>query len=128
MASLLLTGWIPTAAAEGLPAEKQNIDLIGFRQFQEVSRGFIKTTDQVRFKVETQTAKTITVVIPNALIPLKTNRLPMNTQYFESPVRLITTRVVEGPSPTTYIDIHLRQAATFQTSQKDNLIAIDFSR
>ncbi len=110
------------------PAEKQSMDWIGFQQFEEVSRVFVRTTDKVKFKIDSSRPRTIILVLQNTYIDLKNNRRELPTQFFDSPVRKITTRSVEGPSPSTYVEIHLRRPTTFQKVQKGNTLALDFAR
>ena len=119
---------VSTAGAGNLPAEKQSLDWIGFQQFEEVSRVFVRTTDKVKYKIDSSRPKTIILILENTYIGLKNNGRELPTQFFKSPIRKISTRSVEGPSPVTYVQIHLRRPASFQRVQKDNVVALDFAR
>jgi len=125
---LLLFVWILPASGGNLPAEKQSLDWIGFQQFEEVSRVFVRTTDKVKYKIDSSRPKTIILILENTYIGLKNNDRELPTEFFNSPIRKISTRSVEGPSPVTYVQIHLRRPASFQRVQKDNVVALDFAR
>ena len=126
--SLLLALLGAPLNAQPLATEKQSLDWLGFQQFQEVSRVFLRTTDKAKYKLDTSRPKTIIVVLENTYIALKNTGRELPTQFFKSPIRKITTRSIEGPSPTTFVEIHLKRPATFQRIQKDNTLALDFAR
>ncbi len=116
------------AQAEDLTNEKRNVEWVGFKQFQEVSRVFVRTTEAVKYRVDTSRPLTVVLIIENTAIPIKNNQRALPVKFFDSPVYKIIPKVIEGPSPSTHIEIQLRRAVKFNQVQKENLLALDFTR
>ena len=108
--------------------EKTELNWVGFQQFEEVSRVFVRTVKPVRYKVDTSRPNTVTLILENTRIPLKNNSRILPTGHFDSPVLKIIPRILEGPTPSTHIEIHLRHQASFKKVQKDQYVALDFQR
>lgn len=117
-----------TAMAEDLTNEKRAMESIGFQQFQEASRVFVKTTEAVTYRIDTSRPLTVILILENTKIPLKNNKRILPVAHFDSPIYKITPKVMEGPSPTTHIEIQLRRAAKLKQVQTDNFLALDFTR
>jgi len=116
------------AAAPPLEDEQKDMNWIGFQQFKEVSRVFVRTTEAVKYKVDTSKPNLVVLVLENTNIPLKNNTHHLDTRFFDSPVRFIQPKIIEGPSPSVRIEIHLRRQVPFKEVQNDNFLALDFQR
>jgi len=127
---LLLSLTLSSAPAnsEDLTNEKRDMEWVGFKQFQEVSRVFVRTTDPVKYRIDTSRPLTVVLILENTAIPIKNNQRALPVKNFDSPVYKIIPKVIEGPSPSTHIEIQLRRAAKFTQVQKDNMLALDFAR
>ncbi len=123
----LLLGPAVTAAQE-LDNEVQDMDWIGFQQFEEVSRVFVRTTEKVKYHVDTSKPNLVVLTLHNTRVPLKNNRRRLDTRYFDSPVVAIQPKVIEGPSPSARIEIRLRVKVPFEEIQEDNFLALAFQR
>ena len=124
----VLTGLCSSAWAQDLSGELMDVNRLGFQQFKEVSRVFVRTTEQVKYRIDTSRDGVVALILENTRVPLRNNRRDLDTRYFESPVRYIRTEVIEGPSPSVQIEIMLREVVPFGTIQNDNFLALDFKR
>ena len=115
-------------AQEDLALELKDVNWIGFQQFREASRIFIKTTEPVKYRIESVKADLIVLVIENARIPLANNRRPLDTHFFDSPIVAIVPKVIEDASPSVNIEIYLRRPVPFKEIQNDTFLALDFQR
>jgi hypothetical protein len=124
----------PVEGAQGgdvdndLSGEIKDLNWLGFQQLKEASRVFVRTTEPVRFSIDNSQENLIVVVLENTRIPLRNNRRPLDTQFFNSPVRLVAPKVIEGPSPSVRIEIYLRDKVPFTHNQADNVLSIFFQR
>ncbi len=128
VATLLLLTGSASHADPGLANEIKDMDWIGFQQFQEASRVFVRTTEAVKYTVDTSKPNLVVLVLHNTRVPLTNNTRALDTRYFDSPVRYIQPKVIEGPSPSVRIEIALRLQVPFKETQKDNILALDFQR
>lgn len=117
-----------TMAQEDLENEIKDMDRIGFQQFDDVSRVFVRTTEPAKYKVQTPHPKQVVLFLENTRVPVKNNTRALDTRYFDSPVYRIEPTVIEDPSPSVRIVITLRKRASFKTLQQDNVLALDFAR
>ena len=117
----------PTSA-ENLAGELRDLSALGFQQFQDASRVFVKTTEPVNYQIDDSKPGVVALLLENTQVSKRINQLPLDTTYFESPVRMITVEIIEGASPTTKIVISLREDAAFKEVSKDTMLALDFSR
>jgi len=124
--SLLLPS--PNARAQGLEQELKEMTWIGFQQFKEVSRVFVKTTEPVKYKVDSSRPDMIVLTLENTTIGLKNNTRQLDTHYFESPVTYVQAKIIEGPSASVRIEIRVRRKVPFKEVQNDNILALDFQR
>jgi hypothetical protein len=125
---MLLVVSAPAMAQDSLDNEIQDMDWIGFQQFQEVSRVFVRTTEKVKYHVDTSKPNLVVLILHNTRVPLKNNRRHLDTRYFDSPVSYIKPKVIEGPSPSVRIEIRLRMKVPFEQVQEDNFLALAFQR
>jgi len=92
-----------------------------------VSRVFVRTTEPVRYQVDTTKANLVVVVLQNTRVPIKNNTRALDTRFFESAVRTIQAKVIEGRPLGSHRDLAERAGAV-QEVQKDNVLALDFQR
>ncbi len=111
-----------------MEAELKDLTWVGFQQFEEASRVFVRTSDKVTYRVDSSREKMVVLMLENTRIPLKNNRRPLPTQFFESPVLSIVAKPIEGPSQSVDVEIRLRRKVAFQVSQNDTVVALDFKR
>ena len=117
-----------SALAQELDQEVRELNWIGFQQFKEVSRVFVRTTEPVKYKVENSKGDVIVLVLENTTVPLKNNRRQLDTRYFDSPVSYVQAKAIEGPSPSVRVEIRVRRKVPFKEVQNDNVLALDFRR
>lgn len=126
----ILTVLLGAAAAWGqdLAGEVRALNAIGFQQFQEVSRFFVVTTEPVQYRIDSSRPDVVELVLENTSVPHRNNSLHLDTSFFESPVRFIQPKIIEGPSPSVRILIYLREKVPFKEVQSDNRLWLDFVR
>jgi hypothetical protein len=116
------------AHAQDLSGEVKNMSWIGFQQFQESSRVFVRTTEKASYRVDNSRRDTIVLILENTRVELKNNTRFLDTRYFDGPVAFIQPKVIEGTSPSVRIEIRLRERVPFREVQNDNFLALDFAR
>lgn len=116
------------ARAQDLSAEVKNMSWIGFQQFKESSRVFVRTTEKVNYRVDNSRRDMVILILENTRVELKNNTRFLDTRYFDSPVSFIQPKVIEGTSPSVRIEIRLRERVPFKEVQNDNFLALDFDR
>ena len=122
-ATLLAT----VAEGQNVAAEVVDLNWIGFQYFQDASRVFVRTTEPTRYRIVPNAAgDRVSIILENTQAPLENTRRPLDTSKFESPVRGIEPKVIEGPSPSVRVEISLHQKTAFKATQYDNVIAVDF--
>jgi colicin import membrane protein len=133
-ALLCLTTFAVTAAApavfaqEGMDNELKEMTWLGFQQFKEVSRVFVRTTEPVKYRVDSSRENMVVLILENTVVPLKNNRRFLDTRFFDSPVTYIQPKVIEGPSQSVRIEITLRRRVPFKEVPTDNVLALEFER
>ena len=115
------------AHAQDLDTEVKDMTWVGFRYDKGASRVFVKTTEPVKFAVDKSRADVVVLTLDNTRVPWVNNTRPLETQYFVSPITRVDIKPIEGPSPSVRIEIHVRRKADLKESQKDTLLALDFS-
>ncbi len=128
--SLLLLAAVPRPAfaQEDLEAEMKELSWVGFQQFQEASRVFLRTTEPVKYRISQPRPSLVVVTLENTRIGVANHANFLDTRFFDSPVAFIQPKVIEGPSPSVQIEITLRKKVTFKETQNDTVLAIDFPR
>ncbi|MBI5509852.1 MAG: hypothetical protein HY903_13940 [Deltaproteobacteria bacterium] len=118
----------PPVLAQELEAELKEMSWIGFQQFQDASRVFVKTTEPVKYRVDNTRTDMVILFLENTTVPLRNNRRQLDTHFFESPVTWIQAKAIEGPSPSVRIEIRVKHKVPFKEVQNDNVLALDFER
>jgi len=117
-----------TATAQDLSAEVRDMNWLGFQQFKEASRVFVRTTEPASYRIDASKPGLVELTLENTDVSKKVNTLPLDTRYFDSPVRMVSVEVLEGASPSVRIRITLAEDVGFKEVQSDNVIALDFER
>jgi len=117
-----------TLETDAFEGELRNMSWIGFQQFQDASRIFVRTTEPAKYRVEKISEQTILLTLENTHVPLSNNVRILDTRYFDSPIAKVVPSITEAPSPIVQIEIWLRRPATFTHSRDDNAITLDFRR
>ena len=120
--------WAAPTSANDLSGELKDINWIGFQQFREASRVFVRTTEPVKYTIDNSRPNMVVLILENTRVPLRNNRRAIDTSFFDSPVRYIIPKVIEGPSASVRIEIYLRDKVPFQKVQNDNVLSIFFQR
>ncbi|MEL6761427.1 MAG: hypothetical protein AAFP04_13645 [Myxococcota bacterium] len=119
---------LSTAQAQDLNGERRSLTFIGFQQYSDASRVFIRTNEAVKFRVDDSKQDAILVTLENTSPDVVNHLNHLDTRYFNSPVTFIQPRLIEGASPSIEIEIRLRNRVPYETLQNDNFVAIDFQR
>ena len=120
--------WAPSAAPQDLAEEIKDLNWVGFQQLQEASRVFVRTTEPARYTIDSSRPDMVVVILQNTRVALRNNRRPLDTRYFDSPVTMVVPKVIEGPSASVRIEIHLRKKVAFRQVQNDNVLSLFFDR
>ena len=128
----LLASLLPGAAFAQEPsafgAEEKEVTWIGFAQFEEISRVFVRTDESVSYRIDISTPKTVVLTLENTRLRTQNDANHLDTRYFVSPVKFVQPALIEGTSKSVKITIYLRHAVTFSELQRDNFLALDFER
>lgn len=116
------------AGAQTLDNEIKDMNWVGFQQFQEASRVFVRTTEPVKYRVDSTKPNMVVLILENTRVPLRNNTRFLDTRYFDSPVSYVQAKAIEGTSPSVRIEIHLRERVPFKEVQNDTFLALDFER
>ncbi len=117
-----------TVNAQDLSSEVRDMNWVGFQQFKEASRVFVRTTEAVKYRIDASKPGLVELTLENTDVTKKINTLPLDTRFFDSPVRMISVEILEGVSPSVRIRISLSEDVGFKEVQSDNVIALDFER
>jgi type IV pilus assembly protein PilQ len=112
-----------TTAAKSTPASIQAID---FNLLASGKSRLTITADRpLAPEVQITGANTISLVFPNASIPVYLQRY-IDTGQFTSAVNLIDPRVMQGRSDTVEFHIEMREMLPYHVSLDQNLVYLDF--
>lgn len=117
-----------TAAAQDLSDERRLLTFVGFQQYKEASRVFVRTNEQVKYRIDDSRLESITLVLENTGAAAVNHLNFLDTRFYDSPVRFIQPRLIEGTSPSVQIEIRLSDRVPYETLQNDNFLALDFKR
>ena len=116
-----------TVNAQDLSSEVRDMNWVGFQQFKEASRVFVRTTEAVKYRIDASKPGLVELTLENTDVTKKINTL-LGHPLFDSPVRMISVEILEGVSPSVRIRISLSEDVGFKEVQSDNVIALDFER
>ena len=101
--------------AEEIPEGAQMLTWPGFMMKEDASVFFVQTSKQVRFATRQSTGR-FELMLYDIQVHLKTNYLPLETQYFDTPVTRATVQRTDKKNVTMVFE--LRRAATPTVTQK----------
>lgn len=117
-----------TAHGQDLSQEIRDMNWLGFQQFKEASRVFVRTTEPVKYRIDASKPGLVELTLENTDVSKRVNTLPLDTRYFDTAVRMVAVEILEGASPSVRIRITLSEDVGFKEVQSDNVIALDFDR
>lgn len=118
----------PDAAADPFANELKELMSIGYESFGESVRVFVRTSDPVKYTVDTTHPRRIVLILDNCRVPLKNNTRAMNTRFFDGPVMRIQAKPVENPSASVHIEITLRHPTPIKPIVQDTYLALEFQK
>ncbi|MEO1172884.1 MAG: hypothetical protein AAFX94_12675, partial [Myxococcota bacterium] len=76
-----------TAAAQDLSDERRLLTFVGFQQYKEASRVFVRTNEQVKYRIDDSRLESITLVLENTGAAAVNHLNFLDTRFYDSPVR-----------------------------------------
>ncbi|MEE2961142.1 MAG: hypothetical protein VYA34_10400 [Myxococcota bacterium] len=126
--ALLLSSSLTLAQSDSNSLTPNEFERIEFQQYREASRIKIRLSDFAQYKVQEIKPTQLRVILQGTQIYNRINELPLDTRYFDSPVRLITILNQEPPNQSVEIDIFLRKPTRYRHSQRERFVYLDFAR
>ena len=102
--------------AEEIPEGAQMLTWPGFMMKEDASVFFVQTSKQVRFATRQSTDR-FELMLYDIQVHLKTNYLPLETQYFDTPVTRATVQRISKKNVTMVFELR-RDAAPTVTQKK----------
>ncbi len=115
-------------ASAGLAGEMREIVWIGFQNGQDFSRVFVKTNDQVQYRVDDRKDDALLIDLFDTRVSHKNHKRPMDTSQFDSPVLRISADELEGATRQVRVEIKLRNKVPYEVKQAGEMLSIDFRR
>jgi len=106
----------------------QEFERIEFQQYREASRVKIRLSDFAQYKIQEIQPTQLRIILQGTQVYQRINQLPLDTRYFDSPVRLITILNQEPPNQSVEVDIFLRKPTRYRHSQREQFVYLDFAR
>ena len=82
----------------------------------------------MKYRIDASKPGLVEITLENTDVTKRVNTLPLDTRYFDSPVRMVSVELLEGVSPSVRIRITLSEDVGFTAVHSDNVIALDFAR
>ncbi len=102
------------------------MQFLGFQVFRDRSRIIIQTNAQVRFHID-ETKDEVVITLQNTFCQNRNLLRFLPTEHFQTPILMITPRIIEGASQSIQISVHIKQHVTYQTDQNSGELFIDIS-
>lgn len=115
-------------AATATAGEMRELVWIGFQNSAEVSRVFIKTNEQVQYRVNNGGPDSLIVDLFDTRVQSRNHKRPMDTSQFDSPVMRITIDELEGAARQVRVEIKLRNKVPYDVKQQGEVLSVDFKR
>lgn len=119
---------LSSARAQDLSDEVKDLTFVGFQQYAEASRVFVRTNEKAGYRIDDSKDGTLVLILENTGVTAVNHLNHLDTRFFDSPVAFIQPRLIEGTSPSVQIEIALRERVPYETLQNDNFLALDFQR
>lgn len=118
----------PESTNDPFANELKELTSIGYESFADSVRVFVRTSDPVKYTVDTTHPRRIVLILDNCRVPLKNNTRSMNTRFFDGPVLRIQAKPVENPSASVHVEITLRHPTPMKPIVQDTYLALEFQK
>jgi colicin import membrane protein len=108
--------------------EMRELVWIGFQNSAEVSRVFIKTNEQVQYRVNDKGPDSLIVDLFDTRAQSRNHKRPLDTSSFDSPVTKVSVEELEGAARQVRVEIKLRNKVPYEVKQTGEVLSIDFKR
>jgi hypothetical protein len=115
-------------SGNALAGEMREVVWIGFQNAQDVSRVFVKTNEQVQYRVNDKKDDAFIIDLFDTRVAHKNHKRPMDTSQFDSPVLRIVAEELEGAARQVRIEVKLRNKVPYEVKQQGEMLSIDFKR
>lgn len=115
-------------AAPTFAGDMRELVWIGFQNSGEVSRVFVKTNEQVQYRVNDSGPDTLVLDLFDTRAQSKNHKRPMDTSQFDSPVLKISVEELEGATRQVRVEIKLRNKVPYEVKQQGEVLSVDFKR
>lgn len=119
---------VATFAGAARAGEMRELVWLGFQNTETVSRVFVKTNEQVSYKVDDKRDDALVLDLFDTRVSHRNYRRPMDTSQFESPVLRVSAEELEGAGRQVRIEIKLRNKVPYEVKQEGEVLSIDFKR
>jgi hypothetical protein len=109
-------------------AGPRQMSYIGFKNTSSSSRIYARLNDAAKFTVRKEGDNLVVLEIQNATIPLRNNKNHLDTQFFDSPVKMITPSEIDDATPTIRITIEMRTAAPYEAKLQGREVVVTFKK
>lgn len=106
----------------------RQMSYIGFKNTATQSRIYARLNAEAKFTVRKAGDNLVVLEIQNATIPLRNNKNHLDTQFFNSPVKMITPSEVEDATPTIRITIEMKESAPYEAKLEGREVVITFKK
>lgn len=106
----------------------RQMSYIGFKNTATQSRIYARLNAEAKFTVRKAGDNLVVLEIQNATIPLRNNKNHLDTQFFNSPVKMITPSEVEDATPTIRITVEMKEAAPFDAKLEGREVVLTFKK
>lgn len=106
----------------------RQMSYIGFKNTATASRIYARLNAEAKFTVRKAGDNLVVLEIQNATIPLRNNKNHLDTQFFNSPVKMITPSEVEDATPTIRITVEMKEAAPYEVKLEGREVVLTFKK
>ncbi len=106
----------------------RQMSYIGFKNTATQSRIYARLNAEAKFTVRKAGDNLVVLEIQNATIPLRNNKNHLDTQFFNSPVKMITPSEVEDATPTIRITVEMKEAAPYEAKLEGREVVLTFKK
>ncbi|MCC6807901.1 MAG: AMIN domain-containing protein [Deltaproteobacteria bacterium] len=124
-ALLLATAAMLQPAVAG---EMRELVWIGFQNSADVARVFVKTNEQVQYRVNDKAEGALILDLFDTRVQSRNHKRPLDTSQFDSPVLRIAAEELEGAARQVRIEIKLRNKVPYEVKQAGEVLSVDFKR
>ena len=115
-------------SGNALAGEMREVVWIGFQNEPDVSRVFVKTNEQVQYRINDKKDDALIIDLFDTRVGNKNHKRPMDTSSFDSPVLRIVAEELEGAQRQVRIEVKLRNKVAYEVKQEGEMLSINFKR